>query len=41
MPSLYPSLSGIPNFFLYAAVGVILSFVFAVVYVRVTGHDEL
>jgi putative membrane protein len=41
MAWIYPSLSGIPNFFLYAAIGVALSFVFAVIYVRVTGHDEM
>ncbi len=38
---LYPSLSGIPNFFLYGAIGLVLTFVFAVVYVRITGHDEI
>ncbi|MFM9974284.1 MAG: DUF350 domain-containing protein [Beijerinckiaceae bacterium] len=41
MTALYPSLAGIPNFFLYAAVGITLSFVFAVIYIRVTGHDEI
>ncbi|MGL4242675.1 MAG: DUF350 domain-containing protein [Beijerinckiaceae bacterium] len=41
MAWLYPSLVGIPNFFLDAAVGVTLSFVFAVTYIRVTGHDEM
>jgi putative membrane protein len=41
MTWLYPSLSGIPNFFLYAAIGVTLSFVFAVIYIRTTGHDEM
>jgi putative membrane protein len=41
MTALYPSLSGIPNFFLYAAVGIALSFVFAVIYIRITGHDEI
>jgi uncharacterized membrane protein YjfL (UPF0719 family) len=40
MGTMYPSLSGIPNFFLYAAVGIALSFVFAVIYIRITGHDE-
>jgi putative membrane protein len=39
--SLYPSLAGIPNFFLYTGIGVLLSIVFTVVYVRVTGHDEV
>lgn len=38
---LYPSLSGIPNFFLYGAIGLVLTFVFAVIYIRITGHDEL
>jgi len=38
---LYPSLAGIPNFLLYLAVGLTLSFVFAVVYVRITGHQEI
>ena len=38
---LYPSLTGIPNFFLYALIGAALSFVFAVVYIRITGHDEI
>jgi putative membrane protein len=37
----YPSLTGIPNFALYAAIGVALSFVFTVVYIRITGHDEI
>jgi putative membrane protein len=37
----YPSLSGIPNFILYAAIGVALSFIFTVIYVRITGHDEI
>jgi len=37
----YPSLSGIPNFFLYALIGAALSMVFAVVYIRFTGHDEI
>ncbi len=41
MGTMYPSLSGIPNFFLYAAVGTALSFVFAVIYIRITGHDEM
>jgi putative membrane protein len=41
MTMLYPSLSGLPNFLLYAAVGIILSFIFGVIYVRITGHDEL
>jgi putative membrane protein len=41
MTWLYPSLSGIPNFFLYAAIGIALSFVFGVIYVRITGHDEM
>jgi putative membrane protein len=37
----YPSLTGIPNFALYAAIGVALSFVFTVIYIRITGHDEI
>ncbi len=41
MASFYPTLSGVPNFFLYGGVGLLLTFVFAVVYVRITGHDEL
>jgi putative membrane protein len=41
MSTFYPSLSGLPNFILYAAIGAVLSFVFAVIYVRITGHDEL
>jgi putative membrane protein len=41
MTSLYPTLSGVPNFFLYGAVGLILTFIFAVIYIRITGHDEL
>jgi putative membrane protein len=41
MTWLYPSLAGIPNFFLYTAIGVTLSFVFTVIYVRITGHDEV
>jgi putative membrane protein len=41
MSWLYPSLAGLPNFFLYGAVGVVLSFIFAVIYVRITGHDEI
>jgi putative membrane protein len=41
MASLYPSLAGIPNFFLYAGIGVLLSIIFAVIYIRVTGHDEV
>jgi putative membrane protein len=40
MNALAPSLSGLPNFFLYACVGLALSFVFAAIYVRITGHDE-
>jgi putative membrane protein len=39
--ALYPSLAGLPNFFIYGAVGVVLSFVFAVIYVRITGHEEI
>ena len=38
---LYPSAAGIPNFVLYLAIGVALTFVFAVVYVRITGHPEI
>ncbi len=38
---LYPSLGGIPNFFLYGVIGIVLTFVFSVIYVRITGHDEL
>jgi putative membrane protein len=41
MTWLYPSLSGVPNFFLYGAIGITLTFVFAVIYIRITGHDEL
>jgi putative membrane protein len=41
MTALYPSLTGLPNFFLYAAIGVVLCFVFTVIYVRITGHDEI
>ncbi len=41
MTWLYPSLAGIPNFFLYSAIGVTLTFVFAVIYIRITGHDEV
>lgn len=41
MTTLYPSLSGLPNFLLYAAIGLALSFIFGVIYVRITGHDEL
>jgi putative membrane protein len=39
--ALYPSLTGLPNFFLYAAIGVALSFIFTVIYIRITGHDEI
>jgi putative membrane protein len=39
--ALYPSLNGLPNFFLYAAIGVALSFIFTVIYIRITGHDEI
>ena len=41
MPWLYPSLAGIPSFFLYGAIGIALTFVFAVVYIRITGHPEI
>jgi putative membrane protein len=41
MTFLYPSLTGLPNFFLYAAVGAVLLFIFGVIYVRITGHDEM
>jgi putative membrane protein len=41
MTWLYPSLAGVPNFFLYSAIGVTLTFVFAVIYMRITGHDEV
>jgi putative membrane protein len=41
MTWLYPSLAGVPNFFLYSAIGVTLTFVFAVIYIRITGHDEV
>ncbi len=41
MNALYPSLAGLPNFFIYGAVGVVLCFVFAVIYVRITGHEEI
>lgn len=40
MSALYPSLTGIPNFILYALIGLALSLVFAVIYSRITGHDE-
>jgi putative membrane protein len=36
-----PSAAGMPNFFLYGAVGATLVFIFSVLYVRFTGHDEL
>jgi putative membrane protein len=39
--ALSPSLTGLPNFFLYAAIGVALSFIFTVIYIRITGHDEI
>jgi putative membrane protein len=35
------SLQGIPNFALYGAIGITMSFVFAVIYIRITGHDEI
>jgi putative membrane protein len=38
---IYPSLGGVPNFFLYGAIGLVLTFIFAVIYVRITGHDEI
>lgn len=38
---LYPSLGGIPNFLLYGAIGLVLTFIFAVIYIRITGHDEI
>ncbi|MCX7325435.1 MAG: DUF350 domain-containing protein [Hyphomicrobiales bacterium] len=41
MAMIYPSLSGVPNFFLYGAIGLVLTFIFAVIYVRITGHDEI
>jgi putative membrane protein len=41
VPWLYPSLAGIPNFFLYGAIGVALTFIFSVIYVRITGHPEI
>ena len=41
MSWVYPSLSGIPNFFLYGAIGLVLTFIFAVIYNRITGHDEI
>jgi putative membrane protein len=41
MAWLTPSLTGIPNFFLYGAIGLVLTGVFAVAYIRITGHDEL
>ncbi len=34
-------MTGIPNFFLYGGIGLVLCFVFAVIYVRITGHDEI
>ncbi len=41
MHMIYPSLSGVPNFFLYGAIGLVLTFIFAVIYIRITGHDEI
>ncbi len=41
MGTLSLSLSGLPNFALYGAIGVTMSFVFAVIYIRITGHDEI
>ncbi|MCX7340816.1 MAG: DUF350 domain-containing protein [Hyphomicrobiales bacterium] len=41
MNMIYPSLSGVPNFFLYGAIALVLTFIFAVIYVRITGHDEI
>jgi len=41
MAMIYPSLGGVPNFFLYGAIGLVLTFIFAVIYVRITGHDEI
>jgi putative membrane protein len=38
---IYPSLGGVPNFLLYGAIGLVLTFVFAVIYSRITGHDEI
>jgi putative membrane protein len=41
MTSIYPTLAGLPNFLIYGAVGLALTFVFCVIYVRITGHDEI
>ncbi len=41
MNGLYPTLTGVPNFLLYGAIGLVLSFVFATIYARITGHDEI
>ncbi len=41
MGTLSLSLQGLPNFALYGAIGVTMSFVFAVIYIRITGHDEI
>jgi putative membrane protein len=39
--ALYPSLAGIPNFFLYLVIGGALAFLFVAIYIRVTGHAEI
>jgi putative membrane protein len=41
MGGLYPTFVGLPNFFLYTAIAGVLTFVFGVIYVRVTGHEEI
>jgi putative membrane protein len=41
MTWLTPSLSGLPNFFIYGVIGITLTFIFAVIYIRITGHDEM
>jgi putative membrane protein len=41
MGGLYPTFVGLPNFFLYAAIAGVLTFIFGVIYVRVTGHEEI
>ncbi|MGL5115662.1 MAG: DUF350 domain-containing protein [Beijerinckiaceae bacterium] len=41
MGGLYPTFVGLPNFFLYAAIAGALTFIFGVIYVRVTGHEEI
>lgn len=35
------SAAGLPNFVIYLVVGVVLTLLFAAIYTRLTGHDEL